>query len=77
MYMDKPSAVEIRPPLAIPNRYDNHLVRTLTSMAGQYADEEAFQKLLSKDNPVLYEVYEIKRPEIAGELLHGSDRPPR
>lgn len=69
--MDKPSVIEIRLPLAIPSHYDNHLVRTLDSMADQYADEEAFRKLLAIDNPVLYEVYEIKRPEVAGELLHG------
>lgn len=69
--MDKPTTFEIRLPLAIPTRYDNHLVRTLTSMAGQYADELAYSQLLSTGNPVLYEVYEVKRPEIPGELLHG------
>jgi glucose-6-phosphate isomerase len=69
--VNKPSAFEIRLPLAIPTHYDNHLVRTLTSMAGQFANETAYQQLLASDNPVLYEVYEIRRPEVAGELLHG------
>ena len=69
--MDKPFTFEIPLPNAIPTRYDDHILRTLTSMAGQYADEEAYRQLLAKDNPVLYEVYEIKRPSVAGELLHG------
>jgi glucose-6-phosphate isomerase len=40
-------------------------------MQGQYLDQEAFQGMLSEENTLLYQVYELKRPEVAGELLHG------
>ena len=52
------------------SEYDNHIVRRLSAMQGQYLDEQAYAAMLSQD-PVLYEVYEIKRPESAGELMHG------
>jgi glucose-6-phosphate isomerase len=40
-------------------------------MRGQYFDGEAFERALGKEDRVLYEVYEIRRPEKAGELLMG------
>jgi len=52
------------------SEYDNHIVRRLSAMKGQFLDEQAYTAILSQD-PVLYEVYEIKRPESAGELMHG------
>lgn len=55
----------------IPDEYDNHITRTLSAMKGQYLDQEAFTAALSEEDSLLYEVYEIKRPEIAGEVLHG------
>ena len=52
------------------SEYDNHIIRRLSAMEGQYLDAQAFQAMLS-DDPVLYEVYEIRRPELAGELMNG------
>ncbi|MFC1921839.1 glucose-6-phosphate isomerase [Chloroflexota bacterium] len=52
------------------SEYDNHIVRRLSAMVGQYQDAQAFTAMLSQD-PVLYEVYEIKRPESEGELMNG------
>ena len=52
------------------SEYDNHIVRRLSAMIGQYQDAQAFTAMLSQD-PVLYEVYEIKRPESEGELMNG------
>ena len=52
------------------SEYDNHSVRRLSAMVGQYQDAQAFTAMLSQD-PVLYEVYEIKRPESEGELMNG------
>ena len=52
------------------SEYDNHIVRRLSEMKGQYLDEQAYTAMLGQD-PVLYEVYEIKRPEAAGELMNG------
>lgn len=51
--------------------YDNHIVRRLSNMRGQFLDSEAYQKMLAEEDRLLYEVYEIRRPEVPGELLHG------
>lgn len=56
---------------AILSEYDNHIERRLSAMKGQFADPEALEALLAVEDKLLYEVYEIKRPEIAGELLNG------
>ena len=53
------------------NTYDNHIKRSLSAMRNQYQDEQAYETLLNQEDFMLYEVYEIKRPEIAGELLQG------
>jgi len=51
--------------------YDNHIKRSLSAMRYQYHDDRAYETLLRKEDCLLYEVYEVKRPEIAGELLQG------
>ena len=51
--------------------FDNHIQRRLSAMQGQFSDETAFEAMLQREDMVLYEVYEVKRPEIAGELPHG------
>ncbi|MFN2145531.1 MAG: glucose-6-phosphate isomerase family protein, partial [Anaerolineales bacterium] len=55
----------------IPDEYDNHIQRRLSNMKGQYLDQQAFEARLAEADDLLYEVYEIKRPEIEGEILHG------
>jgi glucose-6-phosphate isomerase len=52
-------------------KFDNHAVRKLSALRGYYADDAAFQSMVDAEDPVTYEVYEILRPEIPGELLHG------
>jgi glucose-6-phosphate isomerase len=71
MLMDLPFAFEIKMPEARPDRFDNHTIRTLSAMKGQYSNEAVFQSMLAKEDTPLYEVYEISRPLVAGELLHG------
>lgn len=66
-----PYGFELEEPDFVPSQYDNYLTRRLSAMAGQYADEGAFERMLAEDDVTLYEVYELKRPEVAGELLHG------
>jgi len=51
--------------------FDQHTVRTLSSMRGQYHDEKAYSALLARQDTLLYEVYYVERPEIAGELMSG------
>jgi len=40
-------------------------------MKGQYADQVAYEAMLARDDVVLYEVYEIDRPKVSGELMNG------
>lgn len=51
--------------------YDNHIERRLPAMRGQYLDYAACEAMLAEDDCLLYEVFEIKRPEVSGELLTG------
>lgn len=68
---NRPCSFQIVLPQAIPSHYDHHIVRSLSSMSGQYADQKMYEAMLQQHDSVLYEVYEIQRPEIAGELPHG------
>ncbi|GAP13150.1 glucose-6-phosphate isomerase [Longilinea arvoryzae] len=67
----KPYTFDIKLPGGIPDHYDNHIERRLSSMRGQFLDQKAYSERLAREDTLLYEVYEFKRPEIAGELLHG------
>jgi glucose-6-phosphate isomerase len=53
------------------DRYDNHITRKLSSMKGQYFDTQAFDAMLAEKDHLLYQVYETRRPLVAGELLNG------
>lgn len=55
----------------VPSRFDNHIVRNLSAMKGQFLDQSAYDAMLALGDKVLYQVFEIKRPDVAGELLHG------
>jgi glucose-6-phosphate isomerase len=66
-----PFAFDLKAPQYIPSHYDNHIKRHLSKMEGQYLDKDAYQAQLSEKDALLYEVYELKRPEVAGEILHG------
>jgi glucose-6-phosphate isomerase len=68
---DKPNGFALAPPGFIPSRYDNHIERRLSNLKGQYADQAAYEAMLAHGDSLLYEVYEVRRPELAGELLHG------
>lgn len=66
-----PFTFELEEGTFLPSHYDNHIQRHLSQMNGQYRDQEAFRRMLEQDDVLLYEVFELKRPEIAGEILHG------
>jgi len=66
-----PFTFEIKAPGYIPDDYDNHIERHLSKMSGQYLDQKALEGMLAEKDVLLYEVYEIKRPEVAGEILNG------
>jgi glucose-6-phosphate isomerase len=69
--MDVPFTFDLVFPQALPSKFDNHLFRRLSSMKGQFSDQQAYATQLENEDGVLYEVYELQRPEQAGELLHG------
>jgi glucose-6-phosphate isomerase len=46
--------------------------RHLSKMKGMYADDIAFQQLVSEGDPLLYEFYELELPASSGELLFGT-----
>ena len=68
---ETPYTFDLNNPDGIPSRYDNHIRRTLTSMRGQYQDTAAYDAMLAQGDTLLYEVYELQRPHVAGEVLHG------
>ena len=68
---ETPFAFDIQAPDFLPSEYDNHIQRKLSSMQGQYLNQDAYREMLSQDDVLLYQVFELKRPEIEGELLHG------
>lgn len=68
---EAPYSFDIQAPDYVPSEYDNHIQRKLSSMKGQYLNQDAYRDMLSQDDVLLYQVFELKRPEIEGELLHG------
>ena len=71
MNEDTPFTFTIPFPNVVPSRIDNHIQRHLSAMKGQFCDVHAYETLLKKQDQLIYEVYEIHRPEAAGELLMG------
>lgn len=71
MNNDRPFKFSLIFPDAIPSQVDNHIQRHLSAMKGQFLDDQAFEAMLADQDQLIYEVYEIRRPEVAGELLLG------
>jgi glucose-6-phosphate isomerase len=69
--IDLPFTFTLPMPQVIPSRVDNHLERRLSALRGQFFDQETYTAMLAKDDQLIYEVYEIRRPEVEGELLMG------
>ncbi|MBE0699458.1 MAG: glucose-6-phosphate isomerase [Anaerolineaceae bacterium] len=55
----------------VPTHYDNYIQRRLSSLKGQFIDSAAYAEMLAREDSLIYEVYEIKRPQVAGEVLTG------
>lgn len=68
---DFPFTFTLPTPDIIPSRVDHHIERRLSAMRGQFLDQVAYDRMIAKDDPLIYEVYEVKRPEVAGEFLLG------
>ena len=68
---DLPFTFTLPLPEVIPSRKDNHVQRRLSALRGQFLDQDTYDEMLSGDDELIYEVYEIKRPEVEGELIMG------
>ncbi len=68
---ERPFTYDIKPPDFLPSRSDNHLVRRLSDMKGHFADAGALEMMVTEADKDVYEVYEISRPAVAGELRQG------
>jgi glucose-6-phosphate isomerase len=62
---------EVSLPSGIPDYFEKHITRSLSSMNGQFLDQQTYSEKLAREDPILYEVYEISRPEVAGEIIQG------
>jgi glucose-6-phosphate isomerase len=68
---DAPFALTLPFPKIIPSKVDAHIKRPLSSLRGMFLDNEALEKMVQQDDLLVYEVFEIKRPEVEGELALG------
>jgi glucose-6-phosphate isomerase len=68
---DQPFTFSLPFPQLVPSRVDNHIQRRLSNMRGAFLDQDVYAKMLSTEDSLIYEVYELKRPESSGELLLG------
>ena len=69
--VNQPFTLQFLGPQAIPSRYDNHFTRHLSALKNQFHNQDAYHDALNVADVLLYEVYEIRRPELPGELLFG------
>jgi glucose-6-phosphate isomerase len=69
--IDLPFTFTISTPEIISSRIDNHIQRRLSALKGQFFNQHVYEKMLSVNDQLIYEVYEIRRPEVAGEMLMG------
>ncbi|MDD2393347.1 MAG: glucose-6-phosphate isomerase family protein [Eubacteriales bacterium] len=46
--------------------------RMLSQMKGMYADREAFEDMLQKEDVLIYEFYELGLPEDSGDIAFGT-----
>jgi glucose-6-phosphate isomerase, archaeal len=67
-----PFGFDVSLPSGTPSYFEKHLTRTLSSMKGQFLDIKSFDSALSREDILLYEVYEISRPEEPGEIIQGT-----
>ncbi len=68
---DYPFTFGVDVDLARLDQYDNHITRRLSSLRGQFLDQAGYEAMLGREDSLIYEVYEVQRPHVAGELLHG------
>lgn len=66
-----PFSFDLDPETGIPEQYDRHVTRRLSAMDGMFRDRQAYEVALEEGDVALYDVFEVQRPEDAGEMRHG------
>lgn len=46
--------------------------RTLSNMNGMYADEKTYSEMITNNNPLVYEFYELGAPNHSGDVAFGT-----
>lgn len=69
--VDLPFTYTLPMPQGIPSRVDNHIERRLSALHGQFLDQDTYTRMLSEEDQLIYDVYEVRRPEVEGEMLMG------
>ncbi len=67
----RPFATSVLLAKQVLSAYDNHVIRRLSALRGHFLDWRAYEAILSTQDPVIYHVYEVSRPEVEGELMYG------
>jgi len=68
---DRPFSLNVNLADRILSHSSHHIVRRLSALAGQFYDSEAYDAFLEQEDRIIYEVYEVRRPETEGELFFG------
>jgi glucose-6-phosphate isomerase len=58
-------------PKVIPSKVEAHIKRPLSTLRGMFSDQGAYEQMLEQEDVMVYEVFEIKRPDAEGELAFG------
>lgn len=68
---ERPFTHRVRFPHFVPDACDNHVVRRLSDMKGQFNDEKTYDSLVAHEDTLLYEVYEFSAARLPGGLFSG------
>ncbi len=68
---DIPFVFTVSPAQIVSTRFGSHITRMLQSLQGLFLDQDAYARSLAKGDVPVYEVYEVQRPEVPGELQLG------
>jgi glucose-6-phosphate isomerase len=70
---DRPASMAVRFDLVSGISQDKPSIRrTLSAMKGMFADERAFEEAVGAGDPLVYEFYDMGRPESANEVAFGT-----
>jgi glucose-6-phosphate isomerase len=65
----EPFGIDIDVEAGIMHNPQNHVVRRASDLRGYYADEQALERLIEQEDPIMYEVFEIPVPHEYGHLM--------